>query len=228
MENIPKIYTAVNAVMKDVGVVGKDKVNKQQGFKFRGIDDVMNALYPAMIKNNVFAVPEVLEMNREERQTKNGSNLLYSICKMRYTFYADDGSNVQAVVIGEGMDSGDKATNKAMAIAFKYACFQVFCIPTEEMFDPDAECHEVKSKNSKKSAKTKIDDDTENQKMIDNASEQKIDTAKIKVIKGLIERKGINENVVLNCYKIQKFEDMTVAQFTNALKRFEKTPDKED
>lgn len=34
MENIPKIYTAVNAVMKDVGVVGKDKVNKQQGFKF--------------------------------------------------------------------------------------------------------------------------------------------------------------------------------------------------
>lgn len=228
MENIPKIYTAVNAVMKDVGVVGKDKVNKQQGFKFRGIDDVMNALYPAMIKNNVFAVPEVLEMNREERQTKNGSNLLYSICKMRYTFYADDGSNVQAVVIGEGMDSGDKATNKAMAIAFKYACFQVFCIPTEEMLDPDAECHEVKSKNSKKSAKTKTDDDTENQKMIDNASEQKIDTAKIKVIKGLIERKDINENIVLNCYKIQKFEDMTVAQFTNALKRFEKTPDKED
>ena len=38
-----------------------------------------------------------------------------------------------------GMDSGDKATTKAMAIAFKYACFQVFCIPTEEMKDPDAE-----------------------------------------------------------------------------------------
>ena len=48
------------------------------------------------------------------------------------------------------MDSGDKATNKAMSIAFKYACFQVFCIPTEEMVDPDAECHEVISKGNEK------------------------------------------------------------------------------
>ena len=37
------------------------------------------------------------------------------------------------------MDSGDKASNKAMSSAFKYACFQVFCIATEEMKDPDAE-----------------------------------------------------------------------------------------
>lgn len=227
MENVPKIYTSVNAVMKDVGAVGKDRVNKQQGFKFRGVDDVMNALYPAMIKNNVFAVPEVLEMNREERQTKSGSNLLYSVCKMRYTFYADDGSNIQAVVIGEGMDSGDKATNKAMAIAFKYACFQVFCIPTEEMLDPDAECHEVKSKSSKKVAEVKDNSETKNQEIIKEAAEKKIDAAKIKVIKGLIARKGVNEEIVLKCYKIQKFEDMTVDQFANALKRFEKTPDKE-
>ena len=69
---------------------------------------------------------------------KSGANLLYSILKMKYTFFASDGSNVMAVVLGEAMDSGDKASNKAMSIAFKYACFQVFCIPTEEMEDPDA------------------------------------------------------------------------------------------
>ena len=62
--------------------------------------------------------------------------------KVRYTFYAEDGTSVSAVVIGEGMDSGDKASNKAMAIAMKYAFFQVFCIPTEEMKDPDAETPE--------------------------------------------------------------------------------------
>lgn len=65
--------------------------------------------------------------------------LIYSICKIKFTFYAEDGSHIEAVTVGEGMDSGDKATNKAMAIAFKYACFQVFCIPTEEMKDPDEE-----------------------------------------------------------------------------------------
>ena len=65
---------------------------------------------------------------------------------IRDSFHAEDGSSIEAVVIGEGMDSGDKASNKALAVAFKYACFQVFCIPTEEMKDPDAECHETAPK----------------------------------------------------------------------------------
>lgn len=140
------IYEAISRCMEEIGAVGKDAVNKQQGFKYRGIDAVMNAINPALIKYHVFIVPEVLEQSREERTTKNGGALIYSVCRIKYTFYADDGSFIEAITVGEGMDSGDKATNKAMAIAFKYACFQVFCIPTEEMKDPDEETPEpVKS-----------------------------------------------------------------------------------
>ena len=139
------IYESINAVMQDIGAVGKNSRNSQQGFMFRGIDSVMNALNPALIKNKVFVVPQIIDQMREERQTSKGGTLIYSICKVKYTFYAEDGTSIEAVVIGEGMDSGDKATNKAMSIAFKYACFQVFCIPTEEMKedDPDKESHEV-------------------------------------------------------------------------------------
>lgn len=144
------IYKAINGVMSGIGAVGKDSYNEMQKFKFRGIDAVMNALYPALVKNKVFVVPEVLEQTREERQSSRGGNLIYSICKIRFTFYAEDGSFVQAVTVGEGMDSGDKATNKAMAIALKYAFFQVFCIPTEEMIDPDAESPEIASQGAKK------------------------------------------------------------------------------
>lgn len=133
------IYTAIPAIMAETGAIGKDKKNAQQGFMYRGIDDVMNALQPLLHKHGVFVVPEVIDHKREERQTKQGSNLIYSVCTIKYTFFASDGSSITAVVVGEGMDSGDKATNKAMAIALKYACFQVFCIPTEEMKDPDAE-----------------------------------------------------------------------------------------
>lgn len=133
------IYQAIADIMKQGYVIGKDKNNKQQGFKYRGIDDVMNTFQPLMAERGIFAVPEVLEASREERQTKQGSNLIYSILRVRYTFYASDGTSVSAVVIGEGMDSGDKASNKAMAVAMKYAMFQVFCIPTEEMSDPDEE-----------------------------------------------------------------------------------------
>lgn len=139
MSEIPKIYGAISNIIAGIGVVSKDKKNQQQGFSYRGIDDVMNALQPVLASNRVFIVPEVIEQTRQERQTAKGGTLIYSICTVRYTFYAEDGSNISAIVVGEGMDSGDKATNKAMSIAFKYACFQVFCIPTEEMKDPDNE-----------------------------------------------------------------------------------------
>ena len=147
-----EIYQAIIGVMFDIGVIGKEKKNAQQGFKYRGVDDVMNALQPAMVQHGLFVVPEIIDQKREERQTNRGGNLIYSVCTVRYTFYAKDGSSVQCVVVGEGMDSGDKATNKAMSIAFKYACFQVFCIPTEEMKDPDAEVHTVAPREEPKIA----------------------------------------------------------------------------
>ena len=144
------IYEAIAQIMNKGYAIAKEKENKQQNFKYRGIDDVMNTFQPLLAEHNVFVVPEVLEQTREERQSSKGNTLIYSILKMRYTFYSSDGTSVSAVVIGEGMDSGDKASNKAMAVAMKYAFFQVFCIPTEDMDDPDKESHEVKAKDAKK------------------------------------------------------------------------------
>lgn len=146
-----KIYQAIAGVMADVGAIGKDSVNEQQRFKYRGIDAVMNALQPAFIKHGIFVYPEILEHTREERQNAKGTNLIYSVIKVAYHFTAMDGSDVVVTVIGEGMDTGDKATNKALSIAFKYACFQLFCIPTEEMKDQDAETHEVAPERSARS-----------------------------------------------------------------------------
>lgn len=144
---VMNIYETVNKIMAGLEPIGKDSVNKTQGFKYRGVDAVMNAMAPLFAKYHLFVVPEVLEQAREERTTNKGNILIYSILKMKYTFYAEDGTSVCSTVIGEGMDSGDKATNKAMSIAFKYACFQLFCIPTEDTApDPDKESHEVKGK----------------------------------------------------------------------------------
>lgn len=135
--------------MAEIDHIGKERKNTQQGFMFRGIDQVMNTMKPLLAKHGVFVVPEVLNMTREERQTGKGTTLLYSILTVKHHFVATDGSEVCSVTIGEGMDSGDKASNKAMAVAFKYACFQVFCIPTEEMTkdDPDNETPEPTTRN---------------------------------------------------------------------------------
>lgn len=131
------IYESITAIMQEGYAIGKENRNEQQKFMYRGIDDVMNTFQPLLSKYKVFVVPEVIGREREERSGRNGGNLIYSILTIRYTFYAEDGSSVSAVVIGEGMDSGDKASNKAMAVGMKYAMFQTFCIPTEEMRNDD-------------------------------------------------------------------------------------------
>lgn len=146
----PMIYQLIPKAMADIDAVGKNQFNQQQKFKFRGIDDVMNAMNPVLVKHQIFTVPEVLEQTREHRTTEKGAQLNYSLLKMRFSFFAPDGSHVDAITLGEGMDSGDKASNKAMAIAYKYALFQVFCIPTEEMHDPDAETHPPSKQETQK------------------------------------------------------------------------------
>lgn len=198
------IYQSITKIMEEVPSIGKTQRNKTQGFMYRGIDDVMNALQPLLAKNKVFIVPEILEQTREERVTSKGGNLIYSICKIKYKFYAEDGSSIEAITIGEGMDSGDKATNKAMAIAMKYALFQVFCIPTDEMKDPDSEIPEQSIKKN---------NNTEN-----ILRENKISEADAKKIDTMMREIGWNVEALLQKnYKISKTEDLTANQYSSIL-----------
>lgn len=137
-----KIYEAICGVMADVGVVKKKDENTFDHYKYRGIDAVMNALQPAMIKNHIFVIPEVIDQKREDRVSRKGEPMIYSVVTVKYRFVADDGSHIVAVVVGEAMDRGDKSVNKAMSAAFKYACFQTFCIPTDEMVDSEQDSPE--------------------------------------------------------------------------------------
>ncbi len=198
------IYQSITKIMEEVPSIGKTQRNKTQGFMYRGIDDVMNALQPLLAKNKVFIVPEILEQTREERTTSKGGNLIYSICKIKYKFYAEDGSSVEAITIGEGMDSGDKATNKAMAIAMKYALFQVFCIPTDEMKDPDSETPEQSTKKS-------------------NTTDNQISEADAKKVEAMMKEMGWNvEELLQKNYKISKTTDLTASQYVKILEAIKK------
>lgn len=224
------IYETINAVMGEIGAIGKNKRNVQQNFNYRGVDDVMNALAPAFIKHRLFVVPEVLDQTREERQTVRGGNLIYSVCRMRYVFYAEDGSHIDAVVVGEGMDSGDKATNKAMSIAFKYACFQVFCIPTEEMKDPDAESHEVKPNSSNYQAQNRTHpsahQDNKQSAPPPQNNVQRVTDQQLNDLMRECDRTGVHWRTICEIYKVEKLSDMDQSQYSVCMKRFKATPDK--
>jgi len=137
------IYEKILAIMADIKVIGKKRQNVAQGYSFRGVDDVYNELHDIFVKHKVFTVPTVLDTHHEERTSKKGSVLIYRIYKVRYTFYAEDGSSVEAIIVGEGMDTGDKAGNKALSVAHKYVLLQMLLIPTDESKDPEDESHQI-------------------------------------------------------------------------------------
>lgn len=142
------IHEKMISVMKDCDAISKDRRNQGQGYNFRGVDDVYNMLHDILSKHGVFTTSNITSESSEERQTKNGGVSIYRILRISFTFHCADGSFVTSEVIGEGMDSGDKASNKAMSVAHKYAMLQAFCIPTEDAKDPENDDHDIKKKDT--------------------------------------------------------------------------------
>jgi hypothetical protein len=143
-----QIYKKMSDVMREIGSVGKDQKNQAQGFKFRGIDQFVNSLYPALTKHGVFMAPRCVSEQHELKEVTRGSGKAgvdkHVTILMEYDFFAEDGSKVTVGPIpAEGLDSGDKATNKALSAALKYALIQTFSIPTEDMAEADLESPEI-------------------------------------------------------------------------------------
>lgn len=132
------IYAALAKVMAEVGAIGKTRKNESQKYQFRGIDDVVAHVQDVMAQQGVICVPRVVERERELLDSKSGGKMASVRLLVEHTFYALDGSSVVCTTLGEAMDSGDKASNKAMSAALKYALTETLLIPTYEV-DRDTE-----------------------------------------------------------------------------------------
>ena len=143
-----KVYQAINKVQADLAVAGisKDRVNSAQGsgYKFRGIDDIYNAISVLLAKHGLCILPRMVARSATERQTSGGKAMFYVVVEAEFDFVSsEDGSKHTIRTYGEAMDMSDKATNKAMSAAYKYACLQAFAIPTEGDNDADAHTPQV-------------------------------------------------------------------------------------
>lgn len=134
----PMIFKAIQSVMSELGAISKDRKNDQQGYRFRGIEDCYNALNPLFAKHGIFTSPRVVKNEKEVYANKNGGRMIHVMLEVEYDFFAIDGSKVTVgPIAAEGNDMSDKASNKAMSAAHKYAFIQVFSIPTEDLEDSD-------------------------------------------------------------------------------------------
>jgi len=151
------VYSAICNVMRDIGQHGisKARKNAQQGYQFRGIDDVYNELNPIMAKYGLLMLPRVIASDQVERTTSRGNPIFCTRITAEFDFVAaSDGSKHTIATVGEAMDSADKSSNKAMAAAYKYAAMMAFCIPTEGDNDADATTHDVAPKPKTQSRET--------------------------------------------------------------------------
>lgn len=190
-ESAPHVYAAIAGVMSDIAKEGiaKNARNTQQGYNFRGIDDVYNALAPILARHQLCIVPRVLNREVTERTTIKGGAIFYVACQVEFTLIsAEDGSTITATTFGEAMDSADKATNKAMSAAYKYMAMQTFCIPTQGDNDADATTHEVAGKGA-------------------------ITADQAQVLRDLIKETGAPEKPILDYCRVARIEEIPAAGF---------------
>tara|TARA_R110000772_G_scaffold58_4_gene414 strand:- start:5039 stop:5716 length:678 start_codon:yes stop_codon:yes gene_type:complete len=186
--------------------IAKNSKNESQGFKFRGIDDVLNRLSKHLVEANLVISPQVIDRQVSERTNSRGNALFYVTLTVCYTVHSVlDGSTIQVVTMGEAMDSGDKATNKALSIAYKYMAFQLFAIPIDE--DADRQSHEVKPKISNDPTMTAAD---------------------VKIIKDLLDKAEMAEQQLLSVYKASEIQDIQLKHFAKIVDKLqEKVAQKE-
>jgi hypothetical protein len=194
MAETMEIYKAVNAVQSALAKTGIGKDRQASGggasYKFRGIDDVYSHLAPLLAEHGLCVFPRCLTREMTERATRSGGALFVAVVHAEFDFVAvADGSKHTVSTYGEAMDSSDKATNKAMSAAFKYAAFITFCIPTEGDNDADATGHDVTSRF--------------------------IDASQISDLQGMIEGYGLNLAKILQHYKIKSFTEIPADEFAN-------------
>lgn len=136
------IYEKIPKIMADAKAVGKDQTNQIQKFKYRGIEDVYNGIQDAMSKHGVFTTQKLIWEKVKEIKSQKGTAGIHVRSKYRFRFFAEDGSFVHTECIGEGLDYGDKASNKSLSVAHKYALTTTFCLKYADLDDPDAETPE--------------------------------------------------------------------------------------
>jgi len=198
--------------MKDVGAVRKNERNTHQNFNFRGIDSVINAVSPAFRKHGIFCTPSVISSEYESVQVgQNRTVMGHARVMVTYTFHAADGTSVAATVSAESMDSGDKATAKAMSVAYRTALLQTLCLPTDDA-DPDADTYE----RSPVSAPERKDETVRTPRATQNNNNQQRKAplrsdAQANLMRSLLEQCEVDEQLVIDSFKV-KIDDATVPQ----------------
>lgn len=185
-----QIYAALAAVNRAVAAIGKNQTNTGQGWKFRGVDDVMNALHPLFAEHGIL----VAQVDREVSIDTAGKMRLTTLTTDWY-LYAEDGSSICLSTITQGADNSDKGATKAASLGYKYALLRLFSVPTEGQIDGDSETIEVTT---------------------DDWASKPATLKQIEYINAGLQVTGANKEKFLNYFGVKRVEDLDCGQAEEA------------
>ena len=163
-------------------------------------------------KHGLVILPRCLERQVTERPNKSGGVIFSVTVDAEFDFVSShDGSKHTVKTYGEAMDSADKATNKAMSAAYKYAAFQTFCIPTEGDNDADATTHQVGSGDAKAAARAPA-----------KAGPELLTKEEIANITALAQEVGADIKPILTFYKVGSLAFIPRARYEQIVRSLEK------
>jgi ERF superfamily len=222
-QTAPHVYQAIAETMARLAKQGisKDRKNEAQGYAFRGIDDVYNALAPIISDVGLCILPQVKSREVIERQTRNGGTLFYVNVDVDFHFVSTkDGSSHVVSMPGEAMDSGDKATNKAMSAAFKYACLQAFCIPTEGDNDADSSTHQI-APRAEPTVVHQAEPVAAGKPRAAKLAEKTVGDEEIKTITKLAQHADIPLDVICGKYKVADITQLPISKTAEVVARLQ-------
>ena len=148
------VYQRLNAVMAELKPIGKDSKNVAQGFKFRSIDAIYDALHGLLAKHGLIICPTVdnHEIKDYDSFGKDGiaKKTFHSTITMNYKIYGLEGDFVEVSMVGDALDNGDKSVSKSETMAYKYMLIQLFTLALSGVDDPDGDTVTVESKKPAK------------------------------------------------------------------------------
>lgn len=192
------IYEKMSAITNELGVVAKNlNVDMGKGKSYKAVQekDVLDAVKPIEEKYRVYSYPmerEIIDNGILEKETSYGtSKNLYMRIKTTYAFVNLDNPSekITMTTYADGIDSGDKATGKAMTYSDKYALLKAYKIATGD--DPDKDASAEKG------------------------YERKITKEQIETLATLVE----DTQAMLNYYGLEKIEDMSYDVAEKTIKR---------
>ncbi len=133
MEPVPKIHEAMGQAMSQMSALPKTEEHAQ-GWRYRGIDSLMNMAHGVLESCRLIVRPEVVGEPRfvDGPPTNSGKKQTHCIVLVKFGFVSTiDGSEFTVgPFVGEALSTSDKASNKAQTAAYKWAFFETFCMPT--------------------------------------------------------------------------------------------------